>query len=149
LIAAVVSSDAFLAPAGAPGPGPAGGGATPSGCAQAANILAQHSCTVPCHSSANKPIAFSGFDMETPGWEKRLAGGGPANPTMLGEHCNGRNLHYLEAGRQPAVGLFLEKLLPNPPCGSQMPLDLPKLSADEVACLQRWANNLAAGGSGQ
>ncbi|HEX3694310.1 MAG TPA: hypothetical protein VH374_02880 [Polyangia bacterium] len=56
------------------------------------------------------------------------------------------------AGRsQPATGLFLDKLKATPPCGAQMPLATvaAPLSATEMACVQKWANNIVGGGTGQ
>jgi hypothetical protein len=156
LIAAVVSSEAFLAPASSTTDAgtvdTAADGATTDGprlegCAQAAAIFSKHNCTTPCHATKNA-LSYGGFDMEIAGWEQRLASAGPSSNAPLGNQCKNTGVNYLDR-RQPATGLFLEKLSPNPPCGSQMPLDLPKLSADELACIQKWANNLAAGGAGQ
>ncbi|HXI56742.1 MAG TPA: DUF1592 domain-containing protein [Polyangia bacterium] len=153
LIAAVVSSEAFLSPpastsdagtvdAAGPVDGP-----RPEGCAQAAAIFSKHGCTTLCHATKNA-LSYGGFDMETAGWAQRMTSAGPSSNAPLGNQCKNTGVNYLDR-RQPATGLFLEKLSPNPPCGSQMPLDLPKLSADELACIQKWANNLAAGGPGQ
>jgi hypothetical protein len=100
-------------------------------------------CTIAgCHS-ANAPAA--GFDMTAPGWEKAMVGkmppgGGPMNATSM---CAGMNRTYLVAGSQPATGLFLDKIRPNPPCGARMPnLPLLELTTAEIACVQEWANAL-------
>ena len=62
--------------------------------------------------------------------------------------CKGKNLVYLKAGVQPAQGLFLDKLKPNPPCGVIMPMTPPVLTSTEIDCVQKWANSIVAGGNG-
>jgi hypothetical protein len=125
------------------------GGNLPPGCATAAGVFSSHSCTTVCHTTAGS-TAFGGFDMQTAGWEKKLVGGMPPAQTMANMNkCGGMNLVYLKAGMQPAQGLFIDKLKPNPPCGVQMPQNLAALSDSEVTCIQNWANNIVAGGTGQ
>jgi hypothetical protein len=82
--------------------------------------------------------------MKTPGWETKLVGklsraGGASG---LGSACISSGLPYLKASSSPATGLFLDKLRPNPPCGMRMPLSTDYLSAQELDCVQRWANDL-------
>ncbi|MET0595610.1 MAG: hypothetical protein ABW133_23135 [Polyangiaceae bacterium] len=38
----------------------------------------------------------------------------------------------------PEASLIYQKLLPNPPCGGQMPLARPSLSRDDIACVLGW-----------
>ena len=119
------------------------------GCATAASIFSTHTCTTVCHLAANAVTNGGGFDMTTAGWEKKLIGNGPPDSAPKTNMCKGKNLVYLEAGTQPAVGLFIQKVKPNPPCGVQMPMLLAPLSSDEIACIQQWSNNVVAGGTGQ
>ncbi|HET6279543.1 MAG TPA: DUF1585 domain-containing protein [Polyangia bacterium] len=154
LIAAVVQTQAFLASAGGNPDGGADAGAgdastdigpLPEGCAMAPTILV--ACTG-CHNAQAAP-AFGGLDMATPGWEKKLVGAPPAAGAPGTNACN-KSLNYLNR-TQPATGLFLDKLKATPPCGAQMPLATvaAPLSATEMACVQKWANNVVAGGTGQ
>ncbi len=87
--------------------------------------------------------AFAGFDLYKP-----LVGVGPPDGAPSSNLCKGKGLNYLNK-TQPATGLLLDKLKPNPPCGEQMPYHLPGLSASDMACMQKWANNIVAGGSGR
>jgi hypothetical protein len=103
----------------------------------------------PCHKAENAVSNGGGFDMTTPGWERKLIGNGPPDSAPKSNLCKGKNLVYLEPGMQPAVGLFIQKVKPNPPCGVQMPMLLEPLSSGDVACIQMWANNVVAGGTGQ
>lgn len=101
-----------------------------------------------CHDAQAAP-AFGGLDMATPGWERKLVGAPPPAGAPGTNACN-KSLNYLNR-TQPATGLFLDKLKASPPCGAQMPLAAvaPPLSASELACVQKWANNVVAGGAGQ
>jgi hypothetical protein len=158
LIAAVITTDAFLAP---PEPADAGSGdandgsisipsdsdAFPEGCATASQIFASHGCTTLCHRPAAS-ASVGGFDMVTPGWEHRLVGAGPLASAPDTSLCKNEGLVYLNK-TQPATGLFLDKLKPNPPCGLRMPSASPPLAATEIDCIQKWANNIVAGGPGQ
>ena len=99
-----------------------------------------------CHD-ANGTAA--NFDMGSADWQTRLVGvspkGGGANPSLCG--AGGP---YLVAGVQPATGMFLDKVKPDtmPACGVLMPQIGPKLSADDFACVQSWANALVMAGPG-
>jgi hypothetical protein len=119
-------------------------GAPVLGCDRAKTLLA---ACLACHSTA-AAATNGGFDMEATDWDKRLVGmSTPANApgTSL---CKGKNLVFLEANTQPARGLFLDKIrLAMPPCGVQMPRLLPKLSAQDTACIEAWANGIVAASS--
>jgi hypothetical protein len=120
----------------------------PVGC-DTTNIFSSHTCTTICHAAAASSV-FGGFDMTTTGWQKKLVGEMPPAQTAANMNkCGGMGLVYLKAGMQPAQGLFLDKLtMATPPCGVQMPMSAAPLSADELACVQKWANNIVGGGSG-
>jgi hypothetical protein len=127
--------------AGTGGTAGAGGGTGPC---NALPIFAIHSCSaaMACHDAAG---SAAGFNMASAGWEKNLvgkmpkAGGAPG----LGSACLAAGMPYLVAGSAPARGLFLDKLMAaKPVCGAQMPLIPPNLSAQELDCVQRWANGL-------
>jgi hypothetical protein len=95
-----------------------------------------------CHD-ANGSAA--GFNMASPGWEKAMVGKPPkggGNPGFTSV-CASSGKQYLIPNSQPAQGLFLDKLFKaTPPCGNQMPPIEPTLSAQEMACVQTWANAL-------
>jgi hypothetical protein len=118
----------------------------PPGCAQATKVFKDH-CEV-CHSAAAAKD-FGGFDMTTAGWEAKLIGRGPPADAPATNVCKSTpGLVYLKAETQPATGLFLDKFMATPPCGTQMPQLPPKLNATELACMQAFANNVVAGGTG-
>jgi hypothetical protein len=152
LFAAIVSSERFLAPAGGIADGGAGdagpgsapdAGPAPSTCDVPA-ILSQHACTGLCHApGATSPSAGGGFDMMTAAWDKKLVGAGTPASAPDTNLCKGKGLNYLDK-KQPATGLFLDKLRPNPPCGQSMPPVGAALSVAERACVQKWADALVA-----
>jgi hypothetical protein len=118
----------------------------PPGCPQATKVFKDH-CEV-CHE-AKASKDFGGFDMTTAGWEARLVGKGPPADAPNTNVCKSTpGLVYLQADTQPAKGLFLDKFMATPPCGLQMPELPPKLNATELACMQAFANNVVAGGTG-
>jgi Protein of unknown function (DUF1592)/Protein of unknown function (DUF1588)/Protein of unknown function (DUF1585) len=157
LIAAVVSSERVLGAAGANRDGGTEGSpgndagddqpdadAPPAVCSVPA-ILSKHNCTGLCHAAGYTPSAGGGFDMVTPGWEKKLVGNGPPATAPETNECKGKGLNYLNK-TLPATGLFLDKLKPTVPCGKTMPIVGGALSPAELACVQKWADNLAASG---
>jgi pilus assembly protein FimV len=109
----------------------------------AMSIFAMHSCAFPgaCHDASG---TSAGFNMATPGWEKNLVGKVPQGGGAAGfsSACKSSGMPYLMAGSVPAQGLFLKKLQPKPPCGSEMPVLTTYLTPDELACVQTWANSL-------
>jgi hypothetical protein len=158
LIAAVTETEAFLAPAGSKADGGTDAGASdggvvsgplPEGCAMSPTIFnGFNGGCISCHNAGSAP-AFGGLDMVTPGWESKLVGAPPPAGAPGTNACN-THLNYLNR-TQPATGLLLDKLKASPPCGAQMPLAAvaPPLSASELACIQKWANNVVAGETGQ
>jgi hypothetical protein len=152
----VVDENAGAAGAGAGGASGAagmGGAAGASGAAGAGGpcnalpIFAMHQCSYKnaCHDSSG---SAAGFDMQTSGWEKTLVGRTPkaGGGNGLGSQCLTAGMPYLVAGSAPARGLFLDKLTKaRPECGEQMPLLPPLLTAQELDCVQRWANGLVSG----
>jgi hypothetical protein len=126
---------------GSSGTAGTGGGTGPC---NALPIFGVHSCAaaMACHDAAG---SAAGFNMSPPGWEKNLVGKFPkaGGAQGLGSACLGAGMPYLVAGSSPATGLFLDKLkAAKPVCGAQMPLIPPNLSAQELDCVQRWANGL-------
>jgi hypothetical protein len=86
--------------------------------------------------------------MVSPGWQNNLVGKSPTAgagtatgfPTM----CAGMGMVYLNAGSNPATGLFLDKINPSVvvPCGAHMPYLQANLTMAQFACIQSWANTL-------
>jgi hypothetical protein len=115
------------------------------GCDITTLVTTKYSCTLAgaCHDAQG---SAANFDMASPGWEQRLVGVAPRGGTTSFEPslCANQGWVYLVKGSFPATGLFMEKFKTNPACGIAMPnLGLP-VSADDLACFQRWANALTA-----
>jgi hypothetical protein len=138
--------------AGSGGTAGAGGSAGSSGAcslAQVNTILDStlHGCTqVICH---NASVKAAGLDLTATDWSTKLVGmgpvagaGGPAYPSQ----CAGMGKIYLNAGSNPATGLFLDKMDPAtvgaPPCGMHMPELYTVLSETEFACVKSFATTL-------
>ena len=69
----------------------------------------------------------------------------------LASKCATSSKPYLIPGVIPATGLFIDKVKPSAAieCGDPMPLVGTKLTDDDFACVQSWANAIVmAGGSG-
>jgi hypothetical protein len=145
-----------VSPGGAGGSAGAGGGAGGAGGSTGAAgssggtgpcnalpIFATHQCSYPnaCHDAKG---TAAGFDMASTNWQTKLVGVSPKAGGGNGftSQCLTAGMPYLVAGSSPARGLFLEKLNPTPLCGSQMPALPPLLTAQELDCVQRWANGL-------
>lgn len=99
-------------------------------------------CTIisACHDNAG---SAAGLDLTTAGWETHLVGKASAGGGVgsLMSKCAG--MVYLKPGVVPAQGLFMDKLLVNPPpCGQPMPNLPPLLTPTQKACVQSWADNL-------
>jgi hypothetical protein len=126
--------------AGASGTAGAVGGTGPC---NALPIFAMHQCSYPnaCHDAKG---TAAGFDMASANWQNKLIGISPKAGGGNGftSQCLAAGMPYLVAGSSPARGLFLEKLKATPICGSQMPALPPLLTAQELDCVQRWANGL-------
>ena len=80
-------------------------------------------------------------------WQTRLVGVNPKGAGLNPSLC-GANGPYLVPDVLPATGLFLDKVNPNttPACGVLMPQIGLKLTAEEFACVQTWANALVMAG---
>jgi hypothetical protein len=109
-------------------------------------IFAKYSCanSGACHDASG---TAANFDMASPGWQTHLVGVSPKGGGTLPAVCTPSDGPYLVPGVTPAAGLFMRKLTNMPGCGMEMPYLQPKkLTADEVTCIQEWADNLVAGG---
>jgi hypothetical protein len=69
---------------------------------------------------------------------KMPMGGGPAGQMSV---CQTSGMNYLDAGSNPATGLFLKKIDGTQPCGLQMPM-IGMLTSSEKTCFHQWANGL-------
>jgi hypothetical protein len=130
------------------------GGSSGGSCDVNALFTTKYGCAGSgCHDTVTKA---ANFDMASPGLETRLVGkapmgggptfsadGGPPMPiASLQSMCVGKG-NYLDAGSQPATGLFLSKLSATPPCGMRMPMaPVSPVTAADMTCIQNWANNL-------
>jgi hypothetical protein len=112
---------------------------------QASAIFTAKGCALGgCHDGTS--TESGGFDMASSGWETHLKGVNPKGGGTL-EVCTPANGPYLVAGSNPATGLFLKKLAASPPCGVQMPFNMPSayLTATELACVTSWATSVTTG----
>jgi hypothetical protein len=132
--------------AGSPGAAGAGGtggvGGAPSPC-DPSSIWAAKGCAAAtiCHDADG---SAAGLAMAGRGWQSRLVGvsgnGGGSNPSV----CTSGG-PYLRPYAQPADGLFMLKLVGGAGlCGMRMPEFADPLTADEMACVQSWADALVA-----
>ena len=103
----------------------------------------KYGCSVSgCHDAQG---TGGNFDMTTAGWETHLVGVAPKGGGTVQSQCGGMGQVYLKAGT-PATGLFLDKIKLAPPaCGAQMPMIGKKMTSDDIACVQSWADTLTAG----
>ena len=126
--------------AGAGNPGTGGTGV--QACDPTPIFVAKICSSGVCHD-ANGTAA--NFDMGSSDWQTRLVGVNPKGAGLNPSMC-GANGPYLVPGVLPATGLFLDKLNPNPnrtpACGVLMPQVGSKLTAEEFACVQSWADAL-------
>jgi hypothetical protein len=115
------------------GPGPGGTGGSSGGCE--VQLLAAR--CAPCHTAAS---AQGGLDLQSADIPSRLVGHDTGAVTV--SSCSGMKL--LNAGSNPATGVFIDKLtMDPPPCGSPMPLG-GTLTATEKSCLTDWATGLTS-----
>jgi hypothetical protein len=94
-----------------------------------------------CHDVSK---SATGLDMLSPGWEQKLVGTFPSHGSLpiADSLCLDSTEPYLIKGSLPARGLFLDKFSVQPPCGQTMPSLPPLVSAEDMDCIQRWANAL-------
>jgi hypothetical protein len=116
------------------------------GCSNAQSIIDSHMCTLAgaCHDNSGSAANFS-LVMMGPDWGARLVGAMPRGGGVTPSKCASTGMPYIVAGSHPATGLLLAKLSSAPPCGDRMPLLGLPLSDPELACVQAWADKLAAG----
>ena len=125
-----------------------GGSGGPPPC-DATPLFVANNCTLAgCHDNLG---TSANFDMKSTGWEKKLVGVFPKGGGGLASKCATSSKPFLIPGVIPATGLFIDKLKPSAAieCGDPMPLVGTKLTDDDFACVQSWADAIVmAGGSG-
>jgi hypothetical protein len=95
-------------------------------------------CAV-CHGRL--PGVPTSLDLVSDGLAGRLVDR-PAEPSPARGRCAGR---ILVPSNDPTGGLLVEKVERRPTsCGVTMPDGLPRLTADEISCVKRWATLAAA-----
>jgi hypothetical protein len=121
---------------------PAGGGGgpdagnTPGACDPAdvpTQILATSCASASCHSAEARA---GQLDLATADLASRLVDVNAA--------CDVTN-KVLVAPGDPAASYLLEKLGPNPTCGSRMPVGTP-LTEEQLGCVSAWITSLAGAG---
>ena len=125
-----------------------GGSGGPPPC-DATPLFVANNCTLAgCHDNLG---TSANFDMKSTGWEKKLVGVFPKGGGGLASKCATSSKPFLIPGVIPATGLFIDKVKPSAAieCGDPMPLVGTKLTDDDFACVQSWADAIVmAGGSG-
>jgi hypothetical protein len=128
------------------------GGSTGSGGAAAsctggndgATIVTNNCATSDCHDPAGASFS-GGLDLTVDsGISARLVGVTSQGTANNGSSCMGESEPYLVAQSNPATGLVIDKIGPNPPCGSRMPFVGPTLSTTQQTCLIQWATTLTS-----
>jgi hypothetical protein len=105
--------------------GTAGDGAVGDPCGDVPTRIFSATCAgTGCHS-AKAPQQE--LDLESPDVASRVVG-------VTGKMC----LQLLADPQNPEASLLYSKLLPSRPCGVQMPLARPPLSASDIACVRSW-----------
>ncbi len=138
-----------------PAGGSAGGGATGTGGMAASNCtggndgatLVTLTCAVSgCHiPGVGNEGQSGGLDLTVnAGIAARLVGVTPGGTTANGSKCIGQPGPYLESGVTPAMGLLIQKMTNDPPCGAQMPDFSPPLSTTQQNCVIQWATTLVS-----
>jgi hypothetical protein len=103
--------------------GPADGGA--GGCGDVIERIFVPNCAgSACHGS---DAPQQDLDLVSPGVPSRVVG-------VAGKGCS----VPLADPADPEGSLIYQKVLPNPPCGGQMPLARPPLGRADVACVLAW-----------
>jgi hypothetical protein len=97
-------------------------------------------CHVRVSPGGPLPLYPTNFDIGSPGLAERVVD--KMSDTSNGKsQCGGQ---VLLPKNDPLGSLFVEKVDPQtatgmPRCGVRMPQALPKLNADEISCVKRWA----------
>jgi hypothetical protein len=108
-----------------PGAGSAGSTTSPDACGDVPTRVFLPSCAGNgCHSAA---APQQGLDLASPDVASRVVG-------VSGKMC----LVVLADPTNPEGSLLYQKLAVKPPCGAQMPLARPALSAADAACVLKW-----------
>ena len=127
--------------------GGAGGGASAAICVgdlDGATIVMTSCAVVGCHDAADASFSGAGLDLTIdPTISSRLVGATSPGDTDAGSLCGGNETPYLNASSSPATGLLIDKLAPDPPCGSRMPQG-GALTSQQRTCLIAWATTLTA-----
>lgn len=143
------SLDPSQFPAGGDGTGGTSGGGTGgsnpcTGNLAGATIVTNDCAISGCHDTAGStgPLG-AGLDLTVDtGIGGRLVGVMSDGNTAYGSACGGNQTPYLTQGSNPATGLLIDKIQPNPPCGVQMPYVGSYLSQQQQTCLIQWATTL-------
>jgi cytochrome c553 len=91
-----------------------------------------------CHNrgaNGQLPLYPTNLDLGSPGLAERMVDKQAEADSSKGK-CAGR---ILVPKNDPLGGVFVDKVSEKPVCGDRMPQALPRLSADEVSCVKRWA----------
>jgi hypothetical protein len=112
-----------------------GQGGGPGSCGDVPSTVFHKTCAQSgCHTAATKA---QGLDFESPGVEYRVI-----------NVCATEGPGRLVDTQAPSSSIIFEKLSPNPPFGSRMPLGQPPLDDATMACVLAWISNQSGTPSG-
>jgi len=98
-----------------------------------------------CHDTADAQFSAN-LDLTVDSTiSSRLVGVMAAQPAGSNQAaCMNETEPLLVAGSNPATGLLVDKIKPNPPCGVRMPFSGIALSTMQQTCLIQWATTLTS-----
>ena len=104
-------------------------------------IIASTCAISGCHSTSSANLLGAGLDLTVNATiGSRLIG--VKSTGTGGSKCGGNSTPYLNANSNPATGLLIEKIHPQPSCGVQMPQVGTALTSNQQACIVQWATGL-------
>ena len=115
-----------------------GGSMVTIGCAAATDVLVAN-CRA-CHLSPPLAASYTSLDLVGADPGPRLVGVAADAANASTDECTGQG-NILNKGTPPATGILIDKIMGTQTCGSPMPMGA-TLKADDLACLQAWANEL-------
>jgi hypothetical protein len=128
--------------------GTTGTGGSSSNCTgslDGAALVASQCAYAGCHDSSSAQFSAD-LDLTVDSTiSSRLVGVMAAQPAGSNQaRCMDETEPLLVAGSNPATGLLVDKIKPNPPCGVRMPYSGIALSTMQQTCLIQWATTLTS-----
>ena len=125
--------------------GTGGSSANCTGSNDGPTLIAGQCAYIGCHNASGAQFSAN-LDLTVDSTiGARLVGVMAAQPYGSNQaSCMNETEPLLVAGSNPATGLFVDKIKPNPPCGARMPFTGIALSTMQQTCLIQWATTLTS-----